>query len=143
MCLLMLAMCLLVLVSMIHLWATHYAWCLFTCSKPSNLRGCPFKIACMTNWPYEHHTNQHHSNHVQVLSYIIKPGGYWVNLGPLLYHWAEGYGMVRHSAELVRSVTRTVLWYIMKCLRGFLFTMCEEDTTVNASLVRCSCRNLA
>ncbi len=30
-----------------------------------------------------------------MIAHCLKVGGYWVNLGPLLYHWADGYGTVR------------------------------------------------
>ena len=25
--------------------------------------------------------------YVELIHKILKPGGYWINLGPLLYHW--------------------------------------------------------
>ena len=27
----------------------------------------------------------------EVISHCLKPGGYWVNLGPLLWHWADSH----------------------------------------------------
>ena len=26
-------------------------------------------------------------SYIEVIHKILKPGGYWINLGPLLYHW--------------------------------------------------------
>lgn len=28
-----------------------------------------------------------HCSYIEVIHKILKPGGYWINLGPLLYHW--------------------------------------------------------
>ena len=28
--------------------------------------------------------------YVETIYRILKPGGYWINLGPLLYHWQVG-----------------------------------------------------
>jgi hypothetical protein len=25
--------------------------------------------------------------YVEIINHCLKPGGYWINLGPLLYHW--------------------------------------------------------
>mmetsp|Transcript_13828 Transcript_13828/g.39154 ORF Transcript_13828/g.39154 Transcript_13828/m.39154 type:complete len:146 (+) Transcript_13828:204-641(+) len=29
--------------------------------------------------------------YLEIISRILKPGGYWINLGPLLYHWADSH----------------------------------------------------
>jgi hypothetical protein len=31
---------------------------------------------------------------LQVIHHALKPGGAWINVGPLLYHWADGHGDV-------------------------------------------------
>lgn len=28
--------------------------------------------------------------YIELIYKILKPGGYWINLGPLLYHWQVG-----------------------------------------------------
>jgi carnosine N-methyltransferase len=38
--------------------------------------------------------------YLQVISRCLKPGGTWINFGPLLYHWAEGAGYVGTEEEL-------------------------------------------
>ena len=38
--------------------------------------------------------------YLQVISRCLKPGGVWINFGPLLYHWAEGAGYVGTQEEL-------------------------------------------
>ncbi len=29
-------------------------------------------------------------HYLQIIAQLLRPGGAWVNLGPLLYHWAGG-----------------------------------------------------
>jgi carnosine N-methyltransferase len=38
--------------------------------------------------------------YLQVIARCLKPGGVWINFGPLLYHWAEGAGYVGTQEEL-------------------------------------------
>lgn len=28
--------------------------------------------------------------YLEVIHQVLRPGGYWIHLGPLLWHWAEG-----------------------------------------------------
>lgn len=37
--------------------------------------------------------------YLEVINYCLKPGGKWVNLGPLLWHWADSYSMVSGAAN--------------------------------------------
>ena len=30
---------------------------------------------------------------------MLRPGGYWINLGPLLYHWADVTDADGHAAD--------------------------------------------
>jgi carnosine N-methyltransferase len=30
--------------------------------------------------------------YIATIKRLLKPGGYWINLGPLLYHWASSSG---------------------------------------------------
>lgn len=69
---------------------------------------------------------------------ILKPGGLWVNLGPLLYHFS---GMAKESSielsfEEVLSVikqvgfqvvVRTIHFYAKKCFYFELFHLQKED----------------
>ncbi len=36
----------------------------------------------------------------QVISNCLRKGGFWINLGPLLYHWADATGIDSLSIEL-------------------------------------------
>eukprot|EP01119_Soliformovum_irregulare_P017986 TRINITY_DN5435_c0_g1_i1.p1 TRINITY_DN5435_c0_g1~~TRINITY_DN5435_c0_g1_i1.p1 ORF type:complete len:417 (+),score=118.78 TRINITY_DN5435_c0_g1_i1:180-1253(+) len=49
--------------------------------------------------------------YIELLSEMIKPGGVWINLGPLLYHWAEipGEFSVDLTYEQLRGVIKT--WF--------------------------------
>eukprot|EP00879_Flechtneria_rotunda_P018353 GHRR01019250.1.p1 GENE.GHRR01019250.1~~GHRR01019250.1.p1 ORF type:complete len:148 (+),score=74.27 GHRR01019250.1:576-1019(+) len=29
-------------------------------------------------------------DYLEVIHHVLKPGGYWIHLGPLLWHWADG-----------------------------------------------------
>lgn len=35
--------------------------------------------------------------YVELIYKILKPGGYWINLGPLLYHWQVEEVVVREA----------------------------------------------
>ena len=35
--------------------------------------------------------------YVELIYKILKPGGYWINLGPLLYHWQVEEVAVREA----------------------------------------------
>jgi carnosine N-methyltransferase len=53
---------------------------------------------------------------------LLKPGGYWINLGPLLYHWQDGGGddderydqSVELSYEEIKHVMGTYNFRIQK-----------------------------
>ena len=38
--------------------------------------------------------------YLQTIASCLRPGGTWINFGPLLYHWAEGAGYVGDGEEL-------------------------------------------
>ncbi|CAA7394118.1 unnamed protein product [Spirodela intermedia] len=38
--------------------------------------------------------------YIEIISKILKPGGIWINFGPLLYHFADQYGPDEMSVEL-------------------------------------------
>ncbi|XP_078437503.1 uncharacterized protein LOC144708078 [Wolffia australiana] len=40
------------------------------------------------------------AEYIKIIAKILKPGGVWINLGPLLYHFAESYGPDEMSLEL-------------------------------------------
>ncbi len=52
--------------------------------------------------------------YVETLAAILRPGGLWVNFGPLLYHWADMEGEM--SIELsYQELRKVILSY------GFVF----------------------
>mmetsp|Transcript_10931 Transcript_10931/g.32516 ORF Transcript_10931/g.32516 Transcript_10931/m.32516 type:complete len:209 (+) Transcript_10931:137-763(+) len=47
--------------------------------------------------------------YLEIISRVLRPGGHWINLGPLLYHWADSTGddmSVELSLEEIRSVAQ-------------------------------------
>lgn len=64
--------------------------------------------------------------YIEIISKILKDGGVWINLGPLLYHFAEIYGQEDEmSIELsLEDVKRVALHY------GFEF---EKERTVETT----------
>ncbi|KAJ9185131.1 hypothetical protein P3X46_004793 [Hevea brasiliensis] len=50
--------------------------------------------------------------YIEIISRILKDGGIWINLGPLLYHFADMYGQDEMSIELsLEDVKRVALHY--------------------------------
>lgn len=45
--------------------------------------------------------------YVETIHSILRPGGLWVNIGPLLYHWADMEGEM--SIELTYQELRSVI----------------------------------
>lgn len=63
--------------------------------------------------------------YIEIISKILKDGGVWINLGPLLYHFADTYGQDEMSIELsLEDVKRIALHY------GFEF---EKERTVETT----------
>jgi hypothetical protein len=60
---------------------------------------------------------------------MLKPGGYWINLGPLLYHWQSGGGddderyaqSVELSYEEIKHVMGTYNFKILVRRHTFIF----------------------
>lgn len=54
--------------------------------------------------------------YVEIIHRILKPGGYWINLGPLLYHWQVGErGGVERSLQ---TTCRRRRWMSDTCSRS-------------------------
>ncbi|XP_048225516.1 carnosine N-methyltransferase isoform X2 [Ricinus communis] len=50
--------------------------------------------------------------YIEIISRILKDGGVWINLGPLLYHFADMYGQDEMSIELsLEDVKRVALHF--------------------------------
>mmetsp|Transcript_27342 Transcript_27342/g.73946 ORF Transcript_27342/g.73946 Transcript_27342/m.73946 type:complete len:407 (+) Transcript_27342:25-1245(+) len=43
--------------------------------------------------------------YLEVIHYALKPGGAWINLGPLLYHWADGHGEAEDDLSIELPLT--------------------------------------
>lgn len=54
--------------------------------------------------------------YVETIHRILKPGGYWINLGPLLYHWQVGEG--RGVERSLRTTFRRRRWMSGTCSRS-------------------------
>ena len=46
--------------------------------------------------------------YITVIHKILKPGGFWINLGPLLYHWQVGITQWVHSS--LQKISRQKRW---------------------------------
>jgi carnosine N-methyltransferase len=46
---------------------------------------------------------------MQVIHNVLKPGGFWVNCGPLLYHWAQEEGTAEPADLSLELPLDTVL----------------------------------
>ncbi|XP_022936053.1 carnosine N-methyltransferase-like isoform X2 [Cucurbita moschata] len=64
--------------------------------------------------------------YIEVISRILKDGGVWINLGPLLYHFADMYGQEDEMSiePSLEDVKRIILHY------GFVF---EKERTVETT----------
>ncbi|XP_008378352.3 uncharacterized protein [Malus domestica] len=63
--------------------------------------------------------------YIEIISRILKDGGVWINLGPLLYHFADVYGQDEMSVELsLEDVRRVALHY------GFHF---EKESSIETT----------
>ncbi|GAX79740.1 hypothetical protein CEUSTIGMA_g7181.t1 [Chlamydomonas eustigma] len=59
--------------------------------------------------------------YVELINHCLKPGGYWVNLGPLLYHWADSTSSEDMSIELsLEEVVRMAASLGFKMIRNEL-----------------------
>lgn len=67
--------------------------------------------------------------YVSLIHRLLRPGGVWVNIGPLLYHWADGAGDARYarSIELSWEEVRHVM------VHGFGFEMVREERRPNVT----------
>ena len=49
-------------------------------------------------------------DYIEKIWHILKPGGYWINFGPLLYHFSDSQNekSIELSYEQIRNVIRKV-----------------------------------
>ncbi|XP_065853118.1 uncharacterized protein [Euphorbia lathyris] len=63
--------------------------------------------------------------YIEIISRILKDGGVWINLGPLLYHFADAYGQDEMSIDLsLDDVKRVAIHY------GFQL---EKESTIETT----------
>ncbi|XP_062153401.1 uncharacterized protein LOC133861625 isoform X2 [Alnus glutinosa] len=63
--------------------------------------------------------------YIEIISKILKDGGVWINMGPLLYHFADMYGQDEMSIELsLEDVKKVAMQY------GFQF---EKENTIGTT----------
>lgn len=65
--------------------------------------------------------------YIENISKILKPGGYWINLGPLLYHFSDMVNewSVELSYEDIRRITTD----------HFKFEILKEDTSIPSGYI--------
>ncbi len=65
--------------------------------------------------------------YVEAIQRLLRPGGVWVNLGPLLYHWAGGGEGSGADTRYGRSIE--LAWEEVRCVmvEGFSFEMVKEE----------------
>ncbi|KAG8647435.1 hypothetical protein MANES_09G077000v8 [Manihot esculenta] len=79
--------------------------------------------------------------YIEIISRILKDGGIWINLGPLLYHFADTYGQDEMSIELsLEDVKRVALYYGFQLEKE---SRIETTYTTNqrSMMQGCACRN--
>ena len=59
--------------------------------------------------------------YLEIISSILKEGGYWINIGPLLFHWADSHSYLPNeemSIEIsLEDVKAIAAAYGLKCIR--------------------------
>lgn len=65
-------------------------------------------------------TAQNVVDYIETILFVLKPGGYWINFGPLLYHYAE---MPDPSIEPSYTILRNII-------ESYGFAYLEEETNV-------------
>ncbi|XP_048750609.2 carnosine N-methyltransferase-like [Ostrea edulis] len=71
-------------------------------------------------------------SYIETIYNILKPGGYWVNLGPLLYHYAdiENESSIELSAEEVLRVVEKVGFVIKKDAKEISSTYTQNPVSM-------------
>lgn len=92
--------------------------------------------------------------YIEAFERMLKPGGYWINLGPLLYHWQGASGdevdddrfhqSIELSYDEIKHVMGTYNFTILvrACLCGFygLFARVTTDPCTHACVCGSLCR---
>ena len=61
--------------------------------------------------------------YIECINHILSPGGVWINIGPLLYHWSDmpGEQSVELSLEQVMNVITSYGMKVEVSIMHFLF----------------------
>lgn len=55
-------------------------------------------------------------SYIQTIQSALKPGGYWINIGPLLYHWASSDPGVASGAPSDERYSQSIEVCLVSCL---------------------------
>lgn len=69
---------------------------------------------------------------IETIYNILKPGGLWVNLGPLLYHYSdmENEKSIEPSLQVVLKVINEIGFEIEKCDTGVKTKYCQNPNSM-------------
>nr|CAH7767253.1 unnamed protein product [Callosobruchus chinensis] len=69
---------------------------------------------------------------IETIFTILKPGGLWVNLGPLLYHYADmkNQDSIEPSFQVVEKVIKNVGFVIEKCETNVKAKYCQNPKSM-------------
>lgn len=69
---------------------------------------------------------------IETIYGIIKPGGVWINLGPLLYHYSDikNHQSIEPSFEVVCSAIKDVGFIMEKCQTGIKTKYCQNPKSM-------------
>ncbi|XP_050074926.1 carnosine N-methyltransferase [Anopheles maculipalpis] len=72
---------------------------------------------------------------VEVIKKILKPGGIWVNLGPLLYHFSDvpGEGSIEPTYEDLLDIIRSLGFIILKNETNVVTTYSQNPNSMHQS----------
>lgn len=52
----------------------------------------------------------HNFRYIETIFHVLKPGGFWLNLGPLLYHWVADID--NNQDERYKESIEVGIWYM-------------------------------
>uniref|UniRef100_A0A182WLH6 carnosine N-methyltransferase n=1 Tax=Anopheles minimus TaxID=112268 RepID=A0A182WLH6_9DIPT len=72
---------------------------------------------------------------IEVIKKILKPGGIWVNLGPLLYHFSDvpGEGSIEPTYEDLLEIIRSLGFIILKNETNVVTTYSQNPSSMHQS----------
>jgi carnosine N-methyltransferase len=69
---------------------------------------------------------------IETIYHILKPGGVWINLGPLLYHYSDvkNEKSVEPSFEVVCEVIKNIGFEMEQCKTGLKTKYCQNPKSM-------------